>query len=283
MNGTTRELVEDLWEALRDAGDPHSLGRPVLRVAQALHAVGEERGAGVLQVKPTAVEFHQVIDDVGGGHALGADGGRESLAELAIGDRGESVHAFWHITGFFGLSADTLRALRGAECVARRRAHEARSASVVARARCGQRRGCQRASASRQETCQQQSTRRCSFVRTAKSWDGARTSPHKGTCTECPLWSLSAAAPWVKNRGSSSDSSPNRCGFERRRAGRRRAPARLAAFRAGRGRATPTDRSHFVFASTARPLATVRTASSAERHQRYRPCPEIPSQPLGRS
>jgi hypothetical protein len=98
------------------------------------------------------------MDDVGGGHALGADGSREALAKLAIGNRGESVHEYWHITGIFGLAADTQGALRASERVASRRARETRSASIVARWRRGQRPAGRSASACRLPVRQHEST-----------------------------------------------------------------------------------------------------------------------------
>ncbi len=80
-------------------------------------------------------------DDVGARRPLRAHGGRKSLAELVVGDRRESVHAFWHITRFFELAADTLSAFRASERVARRRAHERARARQHGRARGHRRRG----------------------------------------------------------------------------------------------------------------------------------------------
>ncbi|MBK9001034.1 MAG: hypothetical protein IPM35_35375 [Myxococcales bacterium] len=135
------ELVEHLGELLDQAGHAHALGRAVLGVAETLGAVGEERGARVVQVEPAAVELCQVEDDVGARRPLRAHGGREPLAELVIGDRRESIHAFWHITRFFELAADTLSAFRASERVARRRAREHMPARHDARARGHRRRG----------------------------------------------------------------------------------------------------------------------------------------------
>jgi hypothetical protein len=76
-----------------------------------------------------------VEDDVGRSQLLGAHGGGEALAKLAIGDRRESVHAFWHNTLFFGLAADTVSAFHASKRVARRRSSETRWASFVAQQR----------------------------------------------------------------------------------------------------------------------------------------------------
>jgi len=82
-----------------------------------------------------------VEDDVGARRPLRAHGGRKSLAELVVGDRRESVHAFWHITRFFELTAGTQSAFRAPESVARRRAHERARARQHGRARGHRRRG----------------------------------------------------------------------------------------------------------------------------------------------
>ena len=160
-----REVIEHLRELLDQAGHADAFGGAVLGVAETLGAVGEEGGARFVEIdspaepeelasglpqsrnrcrwcgverettEPAAVELCQVEDDVGARRPLRAHGGREPLAKLVVGDRGESVHALGHITRFFELAADAESAFRASERVARRREGEHMLARQDARAR----------------------------------------------------------------------------------------------------------------------------------------------------
>ena len=183
---------------MNQAGHPYALVGSILGVPEALHAIGEERRAGVVQVQLPAVELRQMANDVRRCHALGADGGREALAELEIGDRSESMHAFWHIMRFCALAADTPPALRAPERFATRRARETQTTWQRARARGHHRRGRRGANARCPKLRQVESTSRCSFFRDTAPQNAACTPANKRACTGCRWWSSSAAAPWVR-------------------------------------------------------------------------------------